>query len=83
MSRFHPFITIGDAVASFMNSPEELTANHGALTYDDFQRMESIESLFPGSEFSIRAMHLRPWNPRQYRWLQGKTGSYWDVGLIL
>ena len=83
MAEFDPLITIGDAIASFMSSPEELTANLGALTYDDFQRMEIIKSLGEAYGSSIKATRPRPWDPQQRRWLHGKTGSRWDVGLIL
>ena len=77
MTEFNPFITIGDAITSFLRIPDDSTCKYGALSSDEVQRTRFLKLR------GVATTLPKPWASEPRRWLDGKTGSRWDIGIIL
>ena len=72
---FEPLITIGDAIASFLDEPDPTTKGLGAISARDVQgewsRQKSLQWLERGQD------HV--WHPRERRFFAGAAKSRWAI----
>jgi len=66
---FKPLITIGDAIASFLTYPDQVTARHGAPA-------------IAGDGSWTPPILSTPWRPQRCHWFCGATLRQWIVGTI-
>ncbi|KAK5625205.1 hypothetical protein RRF57_000921 [Xylaria bambusicola] len=74
--------TLGDAIASFMQDPDETTRDKCLATKYDFQRKNSFFNIW-GKEKPNLDVHPRRWNMSQKRWMSAATWLQWACLILL
>ncbi|KAI1757385.1 hypothetical protein F4782DRAFT_478338 [Xylaria castorea] len=74
--------TLGDAISSFIQDPDESTKNMCLATKYDFLRKRTFLSRWR-KEKSHSSTHPREWNMSRKRWLSAATWTQWASLIIL
>ncbi|KAI1130524.1 hypothetical protein F5Y10DRAFT_235421 [Nemania abortiva] len=74
--------TLGDAIQSFMQEPDETTKNMCLATKYDFIQKNTLFKR-QGKEESEPLVHPRKWNMSQRRWMSAATWPQWTCLIIL
>jgi len=72
LKNFRPVAIIGDAVSSFLESPDSTTTNSGPITVED-TRNRGLKSLLHGST----EIKKSPWKSTRRRWGRAVKTSHW------
>ncbi|KAI8946798.1 hypothetical protein F4801DRAFT_596060 [Xylaria longipes] len=73
--------TLGDAIASFVQEPDETTNNMCLATKYDFQKRTSLKG--QKEEKSSLSTHPRAWRMSQRRWMSAATWPQWACLIFL
>ena len=88
---FHPLITLGDALASFLNRPDPHTQDLGPLSAADVRAAQERiqirqltsrrkkEDAENSKVRSSQALALGPWTSQRRRWFSGASGLRWGL----
>ncbi|KAI1178695.1 hypothetical protein F4777DRAFT_536397 [Nemania sp. FL0916] len=74
--------TLGDAIASFMQEPDETTKDMCLATKYDFLPKSSFPN-HQRKEGPSEDAHPRKWKMSQYRWMSAATWSQWSCLILL
>ena len=77
--RFNPIITIGDAIASFLENPDPTTAGLGAMSARDVRGKWRVAG--NGAEYFEELNKDRVWRNKRCRWFSGASPLRW-IGAI-
>ena len=79
-----PLITIGDAVADFLATPDRTTAGAPLLSFSDVRKgLWRLERRLGASSNDDNERHPRTWRPQRPRWFAAASPGRWMSTLLL
>lgn len=81
MRRFSPLLNVGDAIVSFMHSPDSSTESAGPLSAVDVRARQSSSAKL--ANYSAVPAASRPWKGRRHRWWRAASKRRWLVAGFL
>ena len=76
LADFHPFITVGDAIASFLSFPDQNTKTEGTVSAHDVRHRE-VELVTELSRMLNCLPQSRAWKVDRYKWFTGASLRRW------